>query len=86
MKKRYIISGLLFLFLWIPGAYAADQVVLNTNDSGTGSLRQAITEVGSGEEITFNVTGTITLTTGELSIDKSMTITGPGAGRFTIFA
>ena len=65
---------------------AADQVVTNTNDSGAGSLRQAIIDVGAGDEITFDagVTGTITLTSGELAINKDMTITGPGADVLSI--
>ena len=67
-------------------ANAADIQVTNNNDSGAGSLRLAIADVGIGEEITFadNVTGTITLTTGQLSISKNLTITGPGADILTI--
>jgi hypothetical protein len=65
---------------------AADIEVINNNDSGPGSLRQAIIDVGTGDEITFadNVTGTIILTTGQLSISKNLTITGPGAELLTI--
>lgn len=54
--------------------------VLNTNDSGAGSLRQAITDALSGETINFGITGTITLTSAELFINKNLTISGPGAG------
>lgn len=57
--------------------YAADQIVANTNDSGVGSLRQAITDVGTGETITFNVSLdglTITLGGTQLEISKSLTI------------
>jgi len=65
---------------------AADIQVTNNSDSGAGSLRQAIADVGIGEEITFagTVTGTITLTSGELLINKNLTITGPGADILTI--
>jgi hypothetical protein len=64
-----------------PGGYA----VCNTNDSGAGSLRQAIFNASSGDTITFapSVT-TVTLTSGELVIDKNLTITGPGANRLTV--
>jgi len=64
-----------------PGGYA----VCNANDSGIGSLRQAILNASSGTTINFapGVT-TITLTSGELVIDKNLTITGPGANRLTI--
>jgi hypothetical protein len=67
-------------------ANAATIQVINNNDSGAGSLRQAIADAIPGEEITFagTVTGTITLTTGELYISKNLTITGPGADILTI--
>ena len=58
--------------------------VTNTNDSGDGSLRQAISDANvsnTGDTIIFDssVTGTITLTSGYLLIASSMRITGPGA-------
>jgi hypothetical protein len=53
--------------------------VANQNDSGPGSLRQAIAEAPPGE--TINVpAGTYTLTSEELSITKSLTISGHAAG------
>ena len=64
--------------------YLDSQIVGNNNDSGAGSLRQAITDVGDGEEITFDDNYTITLTTGELAIKKNLTITGTGAGNTVI--
>jgi len=59
--------------------HLANQVVTNNSDSGAGSLRQAIADVGSGEEITFDGDYTITLSS-ELHISKDLTITGQGAG------
>jgi hypothetical protein len=55
--------------------------VLNNNDAGAGSLRQAIISAAAGDTIVFavSVTGTITLTTGVLDINKNLTIQGPGA-------
>jgi hypothetical protein len=53
--------------------------VTNTNDSGPGSLRQALADANDGDTITFAVTGTIGLTSGELLVDKSIVISGPGA-------
>ena len=66
-----------------PGGYA----VCNGNDSGSGSLRQAILDASSGDTITFapSVT-TVTLANGELVINKNLTITGPGANRLTVTA
>jgi predicted outer membrane repeat protein len=59
--------------------------VTNTNDSGTGSLRQAIINAASGDTINFapGVTGTITLSS-EISTYKDLAINGPGAGSLTI--
>ena len=61
--------------------------VTNTNDSGAGSLRQAIADAMPGDTIDFNLAGcpcTITLTSGELVIGKSLTIQGPGASQLTV--
>ena len=52
--------------------------VTNRNDSGPGSLRQALADANDGDTIDFSVTGTIGLTSAELLVDKSITITGPG--------
>ncbi|MCZ7556194.1 MAG: HYR domain-containing protein [Bacteroidia bacterium] len=61
--------------------------VTNTNDAGAGSLRQAILDANAAagsDIITFTVTGTITLTSGELTISGDLTISGPGAGQLTV--
>jgi hypothetical protein len=53
--------------------------VTNTNDSGSGSLWQAIADATDGDIIDFAVTGTIGLISGELLVAKNITISGPGA-------
>ena len=63
---------------------AATVVVTNTNDSGPGSLRQALTIANDGDTINFEVTGTITLTSGGLPINKNITISGPGNDQLSI--
>jgi len=50
--------------------------VSNLNDRGPGSLRQALADANDGDTIDFAVSGTISLTSGELVIDKSVAITG----------
>jgi len=58
--------------------------VTNTNDSGPGSLRQALSVVNDGDTIDFAVTGTIGLTSGELLVNDSITISGPGTASLAI--
>lgn len=68
-------------------ALAATFTVTNPNDSGPGSLRDAISAAASGDKINFapSLNGqTITLTSGELLINKNLTIQGPGANQLTV--
>src|SRR5215469_7196140 len=62
---------------------ASTITVTNTNDSGPGSLRQALADANNGDTINFAVTGTIGLTSGELLVTRSITISGPGAENLT---
>lgn len=70
----------------------APQVVINTADAGAGSLRQAIADAPVApavSDIWFDpaltaAPATITLTGGQLSIDRNLAIHGPGAQRLTI--
>jgi predicted outer membrane repeat protein len=60
--------------------------VVNNLDSGAGSLRAEIAAAHSNDTIVFAagmVGQTITLTKGELLINKNLTIAGPGAGSLT---
>jgi len=92
-KKHTAQSGFFNLFARIcmavvcAGAISAHAniiTVTNRNDSGPGSLRQALTDASDGDLINFAVTGTIVLTSGGLVIDKSVTISGPGPDRLSI--
>lgn len=60
--------------------------VTNTNDTGPGSLRTVIANACPGSIITFasNVRGTIALSSGELPINKALTINGPGANLLSV--
>ncbi len=78
-QRLGLIPGLLTLVLalcLVPVANAADQTVANNNDNGVGSLRQAITDVGDGEIISFGstVNGQSILLSSTLAIAKSLTI------------
>ena len=75
--------GLLLYAVALP-VHAATITVTNTNDSGPGSLRQALTIANDGDTIGFAITGTISLTRGELVIDKNIIISGPGPGLLTV--
>lgn len=71
-----------------PVARAATFTVTNTNDSGAGSLRQAILDAAAAagpDTIGFQtgLTGTITLNS-TLTINHDVMITGPGSGSLTI--
>ena len=84
--------GLLLVAVWALGsaaaASAATDVVTNLHDSGPGSLRTVIAAAGSGDTVEFEsgVTGTISLTSGAIAIEKSLTIVGPGASLLKINA
>jgi hypothetical protein len=83
MKPKFTI--LVILFFAVGVALRAETItVTNTNDSGPGSLRQALTDANDGDTITFAITGIIGLTSGELLVDRSITILGPGANTLTV--
>ena len=68
-------------------AQAATFVVTNTNDSGPGSLRDTIAGAADGDTIQFDAAlngQTITLTSGDLVIERNLTIDGPGADQLTV--
>jgi predicted outer membrane repeat protein len=59
--------------------------VTNTNDSGAGSLRAAIGSASAGDTIDLTqVSGTILLTSGSISINSNLTIDGPGMDQLSI--
>jgi hypothetical protein len=88
MKPRHLlvfVPLVLALFTALP-AFGSTITVTNTDDSGPGSLRNAISMAVSGDTIDFSLTypATITLTSGTLTIGTSLSISGPGASNLAI--
>jgi len=86
---RGLLAGVILAAAWLLSARSAranNPPVSNTADSGPGSLRDAIANAPYYGTITFDpsVTGTITLTSGELGIIGNLTIIGPGASLLTV--
>src|SRR6476661_7290211 len=73
--------GVLLLYAAVNHAQARTITVTNTNDSGPGSLRQALADANNGDTINFDPAlkrQTVTLTTAELLINKNIAISGLG--------
>lgn len=70
------------LFFLVP-ALSQALTVTNLNNSGSGSLRDAVAGTAPGGTVDFDVTGTIVLSS-EIVIDKDITIQGPGANQLTV--
>lgn len=77
--------AVILTFLSMPIAHANTLTVTNTNDSGAGSLRDAIANANPGDTIVFSLTlpATVTLSS-ELDITQTLTISGPGASLLTV--
>src|SRR6266446_3513095 len=75
-----VVSGLVLLCITAVCANANIITVTNTNDSGPGSLRQALAIANDDDTIdATGIAGAISLISGELLVNKSVTINGPGA-------
>jgi len=88
-NRRFLPSAVAFLLFLISihSSSAATFSVDNLADSGPGSLRQAVLAANAAagpDEIIFTVTGSITLTSGRISITDGLVINGPGAGALTV--
>ena len=67
-----------------PDAGAAPAVT-NLDDSGPGSLRDALANANDGDVIDLTaLSGTIVLTSGQLDVEDAVTIMGPGASVLSI--
>lgn len=93
--EKFIITGVFALAISAINISAATFTVTNTNDSGAGSLRQAVSDANAAAsadtivfDSSFNVPRTITLATtitiGPAAGADTLTINGPGANLLTI--
>ena len=84
-QAAVVIVAMLLVTVMLAGpARAATLTVTNTNDAADGSLRQRIASAAPGDTIVFSVSGAITLTSGQLVVNKDLTIAGPGAKDLTV--
>src|SRR6185503_11913011 len=81
---KNFVTCILILIALLQSGSGWSATVTSTADSGLGSLREAIASAAPGETIGFSTGATITLTSGELFIDKDLIISGPGASNLLI--
>jgi hypothetical protein len=87
VRPLLLVAVLAASLLPAASALALSYPVTNLNDSGAGSLRQAILDANShsgADSIPIETTGTIELETALPSINGDVTIAGPGAGSLTV--
>ena len=83
----FLIAVLAATAVGLPSLGAATITVTNGNDSGPGSLRQALADAVNGDTINFDSSlngQLITLTSSQLLVNKSITIAGPGRDQLWI--
>jgi hypothetical protein len=84
IRARRMLLAIIGLLLLCPVGTQARGIIItvtNTNDSGPGSLRQALADAHDGDVISFATAlhgQTISLTSAELVIEKNIAINGPG--------
>lgn len=91
IRKLYafaVVSLVFFfaLFVFSNEVLAVGTFTVTSNaDSGSGTLRDAVIRASSGDTIVFASTvNTIVLTSGEILINKSLTINGPGSNQLRV--
>lgn len=89
-KLTVVFAGVILVALTLvttTAAWASTLAVTNTNDSGAGSLRQAIIDANANSDsnvIELSATGTIDLQSPLPTLNTDMTINGPGADELTV--
>jgi hypothetical protein len=85
--RRFLLVLLLAIVLPASAAQADPFTVINTKDSGDGSLRAAIegtNNLSGGDVIAISASGKVELDTALPTITGDVAITGPGAGSLTV--
>ena len=80
MKKYLLFVSLMFSV----SVFATTTSVSSLGDAGAGSLRDIISAASSGDTIDFLVAGTITLSGGEIVINKDLVILSTGPANLTL--
>src|SRR5881398_2529978 len=89
LRKLFSVLAIAGTLLGLPSAHAATITVTNNRDSGAGSLRQALADAHNEDTINFDSSlngQTITLTSGELVVNKNVSINGPGPNNLAVDA
>ncbi|TVQ33790.1 MAG: choice-of-anchor D domain-containing protein [Wenzhouxiangella sp.] len=89
IQAVYTAQALVLLGLLVGTSISQAQTtrtVIDNGDSGTGTLRWAVSSAGNGDTIAFNLpaASVITLTSGQIAITVDLTIAGPGTDELTI--
>src|SRR5437588_8994631 len=83
--RRRDLPALIAVLLFAQTTMAHTITVTSTADSGAGTLRDALASAANGDTIdTSSLTGTILLTSGELLVNNSVTILGPGPANLAV--
>ncbi len=82
-KKSTLFKSVMVLFFLSSFAFMANAqtiTVMNNNDNGAGSFRQAVIDATAGSTIVFDagINGNTIMLTSEIAIDKNLTISGNG--------
>ncbi|NDI98071.1 T9SS type A sorting domain-containing protein [Flavobacterium sp. LaA7.5] len=82
-KKSTFFKSVMFLFFLSSFTFMANAqtvTVMNSNDSGAGSFRQAVIDAAAGSTIVFDaaVNGNTIMLVSAVTIDKNLTISGNG--------
>ncbi len=83
-----ILSVMLLVNSVAPGMQAATIRVMNNADNGPGTLRASLAGAANGDTIVYSASlpATISLTSGELLVTKSLAILGPGPDKLVVDA